>query len=172
MAARVERRIVVCMMAMFSLSSTAVVAQSPNFAGQNIEVAVGAAAGGGFDAYARLVSRHLGSYLPGNPKIVVEDMPGAGSLTAANWLTNSARKDGTAIAILPNTVLFEPFFGNHNAHFDPSKVNWLESLNDYIPVAAVWSQSPIKTVKDALSNEVLTGGQGSASGHNCMARNL
>jgi tripartite-type tricarboxylate transporter receptor subunit TctC len=151
------------MTAMLSLLSAAAVAQTPNFAGQRIELIVGAGAGGGFDAYARLVGRHLGSYLPGNPNIVVEDMPGAGSLTAANWLTNSAPRDGTAIAILPNPVLFEPLFGNHNAHFDPRKVNWLASLNDYIPVAAVWSQSPIRTVNDALNNEVLTGGQGSAS---------
>ncbi|HWG06111.1 MAG TPA: tripartite tricarboxylate transporter substrate-binding protein, partial [Beijerinckiaceae bacterium] len=138
-------------------------AQTPNFAGQHITIVVGSPAGGGYDAYGRLVSRHLGQALPGNPSIVVEDMPGAGSLIAANWLANSAPKDGTAIAILPNATLYEGLLGNNAAHFDALKLNWLVSLNDFSPVAAVWAQSPIKTTQDLLTHDVLTGGNGAAA---------
>ena len=135
----------------------------PNFAGQHITIVVGSPAGGGYDAYARLVGRHLGAYLPGNPSTVVEDMPGAGSLIAANWLANSAPKDGTAIAILPNATLFEGLLGNKAAHFDALKMNWLASLNDFSPVAAIWAQSPFKTTQDLLTHDVLTGGNGAAA---------
>ena len=72
-----------------------------------IAVIVGTPAGGGYDTYGRLVSRHLGAFLPGNPVPVVQNMPGGGSLIAANYLTNVAPKDGSAVAIVPNGTIFE-----------------------------------------------------------------
>ncbi len=138
-------------------------AQTVSMAGQRIVLVVGSPAGGGYDVYGRLVGRHLGAMLPGNPNVVVENMPGAGSLIAANWLAHSAPKDGTAIAILPNATLFEPLFGNTNAHFDLRMMNWLGSLNSQTPIAAVWSPSPFQTAGDLFNQDVVIGASGAAS---------
>jgi tripartite-type tricarboxylate transporter receptor subunit TctC len=143
-----------------------------SMAGQRITIVVGSPAGGGYDIYARLVGRHLGSMLPGNPGVVVDDMPGAGSLIAANWLANSAPRDGTAIAILPNPTLFEPLFGDVNAHFDMRKMNWLGSLNGETPVAAVLSKTSFISANDLLQREALIGASGSASDESRLPRLL
>src|ERR1044072_446176 len=82
-------------------------AQPVDFAGKTITLAISTPAGGGYDLYGRVVARHIGRYLPGNPAVVPQNMPGAGSLIAANWLYNQAAKDGTAIAIIPSATLFE-----------------------------------------------------------------
>src|SRR6266699_705276 len=102
-------------------------AQPIDFTGQKITLAIATPSGGGYDLYGRLVARHLGRYLPGNPNIVPQNMPGAGSLIAANWLANVAPKDGTAIAIIPSATLFENLLGNAQARFDARKFHWLVS---------------------------------------------
>src|SRR2546428_2184310 len=93
-------------------------AQKVDLAGRNITLAIATPSGGGYDLYGRLVARYLGRYLPGNPAMVPQNMPGAGSLIAANWLANVAPKDGTAIAIIPSATLFENLLGNASARFD------------------------------------------------------
>src|ERR1043165_6519465 len=93
-------------------------AQQFDLAGQKITLAIATPSGGGYDLYGRLVARHLGAYLPGNPTVVAQNMPGAGSLIAANWLYNVAPKDGTALAIIPSATLFENLLGNASARFD------------------------------------------------------
>src|SRR5262249_16207986 len=93
-------------------------AQKLDLSGQKITLAIATPSGGGYDLYGRLVARHLGNYLPGNPTIVPQNMPGAGSLIAANWLYNTAPKDGTALAIIPSATMFENLLGNANARFD------------------------------------------------------
>ena len=137
--------------------------QAANFAGQHISIFVGTAAGGGYDAYARLAARHLGSFLPGNPSVIVQNMPGAGGLVAANWLSNVAPADGTAIGIVPSDTMFEPLLGNSYAKFDLRKVKWLASLNDYTAVVAVWHDTPFMQAKDLISHEVVVGGASTAS---------
>ena len=113
-------------------------AQPIDFAGQKITLVIATPSGGGYDLYGRLVARHLGRYLPGNPTIVPQNMPGAGSLIAVNWLANVAPRDGTGLAIVPSATLFENLLGNASARFDARKLNWLVSLNDYTAVAAAW----------------------------------
>jgi tripartite-type tricarboxylate transporter receptor subunit TctC len=147
-------------------------AQTVSMKGQQITLVVGSPAGGGYDAYGRLVGRHLGAMLPGNPGIVVQNMAGAGSLIAANWLANEAPKDGTAIAILPNATLFEPLFGDSAAHFDPRKMTWLASLNSYTPVAAIWHQTPFTTTSDLFSHDVLIGASGATSDESVIPKLL
>ena len=93
-------------------------AQKVDFSGQKITLAIATPSGGGYDLYGRLVARYLGNYLPGNPTLVPQNMPGAGSLIAANWLANVAPKDGTGIAIIPSATLFENLLGNASARFD------------------------------------------------------
>ena len=155
----------------------AALAQKVDFAGQKITLAIATPAGGGYDLYGRLVGRYLGAYLPGHPTIVPQNMPGAGSLIAANWLYTVAPKDGTAIAIMPSATAFENLLGNASARFDARKFNWLISLNDYTAVAAAWHATPFLTAKDMLDKEFLVGASalglrhdGLADGAQCVDR--
>src|SRR5882757_7065775 len=132
-------------------------AQPIDFTGQKITLAIATPSGGGYDLYGRLVARHLGRFLPGNPTIVPQNMPGAGSLIAANWLANVAPKDGTAIAIIPSATLFENLLGNARARFDARALRWLVSLNDYTAVAVTWHDTPFQTADDLIGKEFLVG---------------
>ena len=84
-------------------------------------------------------------------------MPGAGSLIAANWIANTAPKDGTAIAILPNATVLEALFGNTNARFDGRKMSWLGNLATLTPVAVLWADSPFVTPQDLFKRESVIG---------------
>jgi tripartite-type tricarboxylate transporter receptor subunit TctC len=138
-------------------------AQKVDFSGQKITLAIATPPGGGYDLYGRLVGRFLGAYLPGNPTVVPQNMPGAGSLIAANWLYNVAPRDGTAIGIMPSATAFENLLGNTSARFDARRFNWLVSLNDYTAVVAVWHASPFRTAADLFNKELLVGASGAAS---------
>src|SRR5262245_11551309 len=93
-------------------------AQPVDLSGKTVTVAIATPSGGGYDLYGRMVARHIGRFLPGNPTVVAQNMPGAGSLIAANWLANVAPKDGTAIAILPSATLFENLLGHGHGGLD------------------------------------------------------
>jgi tripartite-type tricarboxylate transporter receptor subunit TctC len=138
-------------------------AQKLDLAGQKVTLAIATPSGGGYDLYGRLVARFLGNYLPGNPTIVPQNMPGAGSLIAANWLYNVAPKDGTALAIIPSATLFENLLGNAQARFDGRKFHWLVSLNDYTAVTVVWHETPFHTAADMFTRELLVGSNAPAS---------
>src|SRR5215470_6779626 len=138
-------------------------AQPVDLAGKNVTLAIATPSGGGYDLYGRLVARHIGRYLPGNPTVVPQNMPGAGSLIAANWLANVAPKDGTGLAIIPSATLFENLLGNAQARFDARKLNWLVSLNDYTAVAAAWHDTPLVTTADLFDKDFLVGGNATAS---------
>ena len=131
--------------------------------GDKVTITVGTPAGGGYDIYGRLVGRHLGRFLPGNPNIVVTNMPGAGSLIAANWLYNIAPKDGTAIGITQSATLFEALLGNRQAHIDAMKFNWLGSLNDYTAIGMVWHTTPFTSAQDTVTKEILLGAGATSS---------
>src|SRR5882724_3191850 len=99
------------------------------FKASTITLSIPAGIGGGYDSYGRLVARHLGRFLPGNPAIVPQNQPGAGGVVLANYLYNVAPKDGSAIALFMAGSPFEPLFGNSQARYDPQRINWLISLN-------------------------------------------
>jgi tripartite-type tricarboxylate transporter receptor subunit TctC len=138
-------------------------AQRIDFSGQKIALVVGSTAGGAYDLYGRLVARHLGNHLPGNPTIVPQNMPGAGNLIALNWLANVAPADGTALAIVQNTAPYENLMGNSNARFDARKFNWLASLNGYTGMAMVWHTTPFMTAQDLIDRPSLLGASGATS---------
>jgi len=98
---------------------------------RQLNLVVGYGPGGGYDVYARLVARHLGRYVPGNPSVVVQNMPGAGSLRAVNYLANAAPRDGTVIATFARDMPLIAIIGNPNARFDPRKLTWLGSSSSY-----------------------------------------
>jgi tripartite-type tricarboxylate transporter receptor subunit TctC len=104
---------------------SSVEAQEPNFEGKTIRIVVGFSSGGGFDAYARAIARHLAKYLPGKPSIIVDNMPGAGSLIAANYTYNQAKPDGLTIGHFIGGVVVGQILGNPAAQFNSQKFEWV-----------------------------------------------
>jgi tripartite-type tricarboxylate transporter receptor subunit TctC len=132
------------------------------FAGKQISLLIGTTPGGGYDAYGRIVARYLGRHIPGNPAIIVKNMPGAGGLALANHLYNRAPKDGTEIGTVQNGLPFEKLFfmlspGGSNALFDSTKFGWIGSATQTVFVTVTWHSSPVKTLQDAMSKEVVLG---------------
>jgi tripartite-type tricarboxylate transporter receptor subunit TctC len=149
--------------AVFSLAFAAPAtadAVSDFYAGKHISLIVGSASGGGFDAYARLLARHMGKHIPGNPGFVVRNMPGAGSIVSANYVYNVAPQDGTVIGAPQRGAPFEQIFGNKGPKFDPIKFHWLGSLNNEAGVLKVWHAHPVKTLEDAFKTPVILGSSG------------
>jgi tripartite-type tricarboxylate transporter receptor subunit TctC len=143
-------------------------AQADFFAGKQISLLIGTTAGGGYDAYGRLVARHIGRHLPGSPAVVAKNMPGAGGLTAANYLFNRAPKDGTEILIVQNGLPFERLFqtlspGGKNALFDATKFGWIGSATQTVFVTVTWHASGIRTLKDASAKETILGSSTTSS---------
>src|SRR5262245_8489482 len=137
-------------------------AQADFFAGKQMSLLIGTTAGGGYDAYGRLVARHIGRHLPGNPAVVAKNMPGAGGLASANYLYNRAPKDGTEILIVQNGLPFERLFHTlspegKNALFDATKFGWIGSATQTVFVTVTWHASGIKTLQDAMAKETILG---------------
>src|SRR6476646_4611949 len=127
------------------------------YKGKQISVIVGSSSGGGYDTYARLLARHFGSAMPGNPTIMVQNMSGAGSNRAAGYIYSVAPKDGTAAAaIFPGAVL-QPLLSDAPVSHDPNKLIYLGSANSDVYVCYVRSDAPVKTFKDVLTKELIIG---------------
>lgn len=145
-----------------ALMSSAVAAQNPAefYKGKTVEIYIGYSTGGGYDVYARLLARHLGKHIPGNPTIVAKNMEGAGSLRLANWIYNAAPKDGTAFGMIGRGTGFDPLLGNKAAQFDANKYNWIGSMNDEVSVCVAWKDAGITKFEELLTKELVVGGTG------------
>ena len=134
-------------------------AQSPAefYKGKTVEMMIGYSVGGGYDVYARLIARHLGKHIPGNPVVTPKNMEGAGSLRLANWLYNVANKNGTVIGTIGRGTGFDPLFGHKAAQFDGNRFNWIGSANDEVSVCVVWNgRTKIMKFEDLLTNRSLS----------------
>jgi tripartite-type tricarboxylate transporter receptor subunit TctC len=129
------------------------------YTGKQLDLVVGHQPGTGFDVYARVLQRHLGKHIPGNPSVVVKNMSGASGIIATNWLANIAPKDGTAILTVVYTVVFEPLYGNQKAKYDPAMLNWLGNMEQSIGTCGVSRASGITKFEDLLrsSKEIVFG---------------
>ena len=125
-------------------------AAEPDFyAGKTLRVLVGFSAGGGYDLYARTLARYLDRYIPGRPAVVVQNMPGAGSLKVVNYLYNAAPRDGTVIATFARGIVFEPLFGHtEGTQFDAARLNWIGSIASEVSVCALATASGVTTWAD------------------------
>jgi tripartite-type tricarboxylate transporter receptor subunit TctC len=132
------------------------------FKGKDITLYVGSTSGGPYDAYARMLARHWGRNIPGNPNIVVQNMPGASGRRLMGHMQGIAPKDGTAIAAAHRALPFDPLMGV-KAKFDPTKVTWIGNANDEVNICIVWHTSPIKTFADLKKHEMAVGSGGPAS---------
>lgn len=97
--------------------------------------------GGGYDTYVRVLARHYGNFIPGNPSILPSNLPGAGSMNAANHIFNDEPKDGTVLGMFASSVVMEPLLGDKAARFDPAKFSWIGSMSQDVAYCGVW-QTP------------------------------
>ena len=133
------------------------------YAGRKLSVVIGHEAGTGFDLYGRALARHLGRFIPGNPTLVPENMPGAAGFSSANWLFNAAAKDGSVIAIFAHTAPFEPLIGRGAGRFDASKFSWIGNLDAVVGTCGVGEHAGIATFDELFAKEVLVGAGGAGS---------
>jgi tripartite-type tricarboxylate transporter receptor subunit TctC len=130
----------------------------------SLSMYVGSGGGGGYDAIARLVARYLTRHLPGNPSFVIKNMPTAAGVAAANFIYNSAPRDGSVILAAQNASLMLPLYGSPVAHFDPRKFEWIGSTDKQQAVCVTWFTSPIKTIDDAKARDVPVAATGLSAG--------
>lgn len=129
------------------------------YAGKTINVVVGYQAGGGYDLYARLAAQFFSRYVPGHPAVIVQDMPGAGGLTAARYLLDAAPKDGTVIGIPSQTLAFDTLLG-YSAGVDAGRFSWLGRMATNVEVGAAFAKTGIASIEDLRTRTVSIGGTG------------
>jgi tripartite-type tricarboxylate transporter receptor subunit TctC len=147
---------------LLALAATAWAAGIEDFyKGRSLTLVIGYSAGGGYDAYARLLGRYFGKHIPGNPSIIPQQMAGAGSLRAANYIYSVAAKDGSVFGTFSRSMGISPLIDK--AEFDSRKFTWLGSVTDDNTICVTWGTSPVKTWDDFLKKPSTFGGEGSGS---------
>ena len=113
------------------------------YKGRQISILIGYASGGGYDLNARLLSRYMGRHIPGDPAIVAKNMPGAGSLKAANFIYSVSPKDGTEFGTFARTLPIDPLLGGQGSQFDALKFNWLGSASNEVSTCVAWHTAKV-----------------------------
>jgi tripartite-type tricarboxylate transporter receptor subunit TctC len=130
---------------------------------KTINFIIPSAAGGGYDAYSRLIANHIGRHLPGQPNVVPQNMPGAGSIRATNFLYNVAPKDGTTIGMVDQAIHLNQILGTPGLKADVTKFNWIGRILSNSAVLFAWHDAPVKTIQDAFTKELIVSTSGAAS---------
>jgi tripartite-type tricarboxylate transporter receptor subunit TctC len=134
------------------------------YSGRNVQLVIGYAPGGGYDVYARALARYMGRHIPGNPSIVVQNMPGAGSIKAANYLYNIAPKDGSAFGGFSRGAFLDPLLGRADGvQYVAAKYGWLGSISNEVGVCAFRSDSGIATWQDMQRKPYVIGSTGAGA---------
>jgi tripartite-type tricarboxylate transporter receptor subunit TctC len=133
------------------------------YKGKTVRIVVGIGVGSGYDINARLLARHMANHIPGSPTVIVQNQPGAGSLTMTNQLYASGPFDGTAIGASFNGMPTTPLLQPAAARFDPNKLIWLGSTNRETQALYVWHTAPAQTMADIKSKEIVMGAQAPGS---------
>jgi tripartite-type tricarboxylate transporter receptor subunit TctC len=151
------RLIAVPVAAMLAMAAPAGAQSADEFyRNQTITILVGFTAGGGYDLYARVLGRHLGRHLPGKPTIVVQNMPGAGSLKATQFVYSVAPKDGTVLATVSRGMITDPLL--NEAKLDPARLSWIGSITSETSICATWHTSAVASWPDMFTREFTLGG--------------
>lgn len=147
-------------------------AQAPGdfYKDRRVTVIVGSDAGSGYDAYARLLARHMGDHIAGRPSMIVQNMPGGGGVTAGNYLYNVAPRDGSVIGGMQRGIIILPLTAPAGVRFDPQKIQWIGSTTAESGVVAVWQTAPHKTIFDIVDREIIIGGSGAATDSETLPR--
>jgi tripartite-type tricarboxylate transporter receptor subunit TctC len=128
-----------------------------------VTVVIGYTPGGVYDLYARTIARHIGKHIPGRPGVVPQNMPGAGSMKAANYIFGQAPKDGTQIAVFARGLAMQPLLNNAGVQYDATKLNWLGSPASEVSVVFSWHSKPFKTVDDLRKREMIVPATGTGA---------
>jgi tripartite-type tricarboxylate transporter receptor subunit TctC len=132
------------------------------YAGRSVELDIGYSVGGGYDLYGRLLARHLGRHIPGNPTIVPKNMEGAGSLRLANYLYMAAPRDGTVIGTVARGIAFDPLLNESGAQYDATKLSWLGSANNEVAVCVALKSAGVTSFDQLYSRSLTIGSTGIA----------
>src|SRR5882672_2440953 len=135
----------------------------PYFARKTITISIGYTAGGSYDLYGRLVARHLGKHIPGQPTVVAQNMPGAGSLKAANYIYEVAPRDGTALAVVVESIALEQALSNPAAQYDAAKLNYVGRVATSNNIFMQWNTSKVQSIADSQKVESSLAGTGPGS---------
>ena len=130
------------------------------YAGKTITVVAGYASGSTYDANARWIARHMKRFIPGDPNMIVQNMPGAGTLLAANHIENIAAKDGTFMVQVARGMALEPMFGGQGVRYDPQKINWIGSTAREVSVIVVRASTGVAKLEDATKRELAMASSG------------
>lgn len=133
------------------------------YKGKSITISIGFGPGGGFDTYTRVLARHFGKFIPGNPTIVPQNMPGAGGVKSTAYLYNAAPRDGLALAMFGGFNGLEPLFGNAQANFDTVKFTWIGNMNRDVSSCAVWNAAGFNSFSEIMRREIVFGSSGKGS---------
>src|SRR5260370_11409886 len=133
------------------------------YRGRTVSLLAGFNVGGAADAYARLIARHLGMHLPGNPTVVVKNMQGAGSVLAANHIFNVSPKDGSEIGLFAGNIVVDPVIGGVPAKYDARKFNWIGAPASETNICVASPATAFKTIDDTFKTEMVTGTAGTAT---------
>ena len=169
-------RVIVVVLAGFLGSAAQSRAQSDAIAefykGKTVKIVVGFGVGGGYDIYARLAGEHLGRFIPGNPTVIVENMPGGGGVRAASFLHGAAPKDGTVLSVIVQSIAFDSVLGELPGKIDASKYNFIGRLTSNVEAQFTWHTSPTKSLEDAKRNAVVVAATGVSSPSTIVPRML
>jgi tripartite-type tricarboxylate transporter receptor subunit TctC len=136
----------------------------PSLAGKNVQMLIGFGPGGGYDLWGRVVARHIGKHLPGNPTVVPQNMPGAGSFVAANNIYNLAPKDGSVMGLIARDAALGPITGATGARFDATKITWLGTPTTETNVCIATSTAKVQTLEQLYTSELIVGDTGVGTG--------
>jgi len=160
---------IVCGLAGIALISDSAVA-TEFYAGKTIRMIVGFGPASAYALYGQLAARHLGRFIPGNPKIVVAYMPGAGGLNALNYLSEVAPRDGTVITVPTQDIASQPLLGRQGVRYDPARFSYIGRAAANVPVHMVWHTTAIRAFEDVKRHQVITGADNSGGTHADLPR--
>ena len=153
--------------ALLSFGATGFAAAQQNpadfYKNRNVDEYIGYSTGGAYDFYARVIGRHMGAHIPGNPTLVPRNMEGAGSLRLANWLYRVAPQDGSAFGTIGRGIAFDPLLIGKGDQFEAQKFNWLGSANNEVSVCVALKDSGITKFEDLFTKELAVGGTGTSA---------
>ena len=150
--------------ALLSAGATPAAAQADALAGKSVQMIIGFGPGGGYDLWGRTLGRHIGKHLPGQPNVVPQNMPGAGSYTAASYIFNIAPKDGSVLGIIARDAALGPLTGASGARFDPTRLSWIGTPTKETNVCIAFHTAPVKSVQDLYEKQLILGDTGPGTG--------
>jgi len=165
-------RLLALALAVPMITSTALAQDADFYRGKQIKAIVSTAAGGDYDNWIRLITRHWVKHIPGAPTFVIQNMPGAGGIIAANSFYHTAQRDGSSVAMIGRNLPFQALMKEEGIRFDPLKFNWIGSPEVSTRVCVAMDDAPVKTAENLFTTELIVGGAGAGTAVSTTPRML